>query len=144
MPVASRIGVRKNGMTAQDRGDAKQKGVRIEGLSAVTLTTADMRRAVGFYEALAFERLHGGPKASFTTFRAGAQYLNITTETAPREAGRWGRVIFHVSDVDAMYRQAIAGGLTPQFAPRDASWGERYFHITDPDGHEVSLARPLD
>ncbi|MEC8370717.1 MAG: VOC family protein, partial [Pseudomonadota bacterium] len=22
--------------------------------------------------------------------------------------------------------------------------GERYFHITDPDGHELSFARPLD
>ncbi|MEC7657646.1 MAG: VOC family protein, partial [Pseudomonadota bacterium] len=26
----------------------------------------------------------------------------------------------------------------------DASWGERYFHITDPDGHELSFAHPLD
>ncbi|MEE9270499.1 MAG: VOC family protein, partial [Candidatus Krumholzibacteria bacterium] len=24
-----------------------------------------------------------------------------------------------------------------------AEWGERYFHITDPDGHELSFARPL-
>ncbi|MHC4164482.1 MAG: VOC family protein, partial [Planctomycetota bacterium] len=28
-------------------------------------------------------------------------------------------------------------------APADAEWGERYFHITDPDGHELSFARPL-
>ena len=27
--------------------------------------------------------------------------------------------------------------------PRDAEWGERYFHILDPDGHELSFARPL-
>ena len=27
--------------------------------------------------------------------------------------------------------------------PRDAEWGERYFHLTDPDGHELSFARPL-
>ncbi len=27
--------------------------------------------------------------------------------------------------------------------PRDASWGERYFHMRDPDGHELSFARPL-
>ena len=27
--------------------------------------------------------------------------------------------------------------------PRDAEWGERFFHLTDPDGHELSFARPL-
>jgi uncharacterized glyoxalase superfamily protein PhnB len=28
-------------------------------------------------------------------------------------------------------------------APADAIWGERYFHITDPDGHEISFAMLL-
>jgi uncharacterized glyoxalase superfamily protein PhnB len=45
--------------------------------------------------------------------------------------------------VDALYARAVARGLSPQFAPRDATWGERYFHLTDPDGHELSFARPL-
>jgi hypothetical protein len=27
--------------------------------------------------------------------------------------------------------------------PRDASWGERYFHMLDEDGHELSFARQL-
>jgi uncharacterized glyoxalase superfamily protein PhnB len=26
-------------------------------------------------------------------------------------------------------------------SPKDASWGERYFPIRDPDGHELSFAR---
>ena len=55
----------------------------------------------------------------------------------------WGRAIFHVADVDALYRHAITEGLKPDTKPRDAEWGERYFHITDPDGHELSFARPL-
>jgi hypothetical protein len=28
-------------------------------------------------------------------------------------------------------------------SPRDASWGERYFHMLDPDGHELSFAHPF-
>jgi uncharacterized glyoxalase superfamily protein PhnB len=28
--------------------------------------------------------------------------------------------------------------------PRDAQWGERFFHVTDPDGHEISFAWPLE
>jgi hypothetical protein len=27
--------------------------------------------------------------------------------------------------------------------PRDAEWGERYFHLHDPDGHELSFAQPV-
>ena len=52
-------------------------------------------------------------------------------------------MIVHVSDVDAVYRKALAAGYQPEAAPADASWGERYFHITDPDGHEISIARRL-
>ena len=40
-----------------------------------------------------------------------------------------GRLIFHVSDTDFLYRQAIRVGLSPEAPPRDAEWGERYFHL---------------
>src|SRR4051812_48518343 len=55
----------------------------------------------------------------------------------------WGRVIFYVADVDELYEHALAAGFSPAMAPRDAEWGERYFHLTDRDGHELSFARPL-
>jgi len=38
---------------------------------------------------------------------------------------------------------ALEHGLAPTTTPEDATWGERYFHISDPDGHELSFARPL-
>jgi len=53
------------------------------------------------------------------------------------------RVIFYVDDVDAMYAHVLARGLTPETLPDDATWGERYFHLTDPDGQALSFARPL-
>jgi uncharacterized glyoxalase superfamily protein PhnB len=55
----------------------------------------------------------------------------------------WGRAIFYGEDVDAHYAQAVSAGLRPEFSPLDGSWGERYFHIIDPDGHELSFARPI-
>ncbi len=39
--------------------------------------------------------------------------------------------------------QALDHGIRPDTTRRDAEWGERYFHVTDPDGHELSFARPL-
>jgi catechol 2,3-dioxygenase-like lactoylglutathione lyase family enzyme len=116
--------------------------VRIESLSAITLVSADMARAVRFYEALGFRIVHGGANEAFTSFAFGTSFLNLTSET--HEPVRfWGRVIFYVSDVDAFHAHAKAQGIEPQFAPRDAPWRERYFHLTDPDGHELSFARPL-
>ncbi|EKS67387.1 glyoxalase [Caballeronia zhejiangensis] len=115
---------------------------RVESVSAITLATNDMPRAVRFYEALGFRIVHGGANEAFTSFALGSSFLNLTSETHD-PIRFWGRVIIHVSDVDAFYRKAVAHGLEPQFAPRDAPWNERYFHLTDPDGHELSFARPL-
>jgi catechol 2,3-dioxygenase-like lactoylglutathione lyase family enzyme len=115
----------------------------IEAISAVTLGTHDMRRAVRFYSSLGFEIAHGGEGAAFTSFGAGAGFLNLITQPADKRWSWWGRTIFYVSDVDSLYQTALAAGHKPSTQPRDAEWGERYFHLTDPDGHELSFARPL-
>jgi hypothetical protein len=73
----------------------------IQSVSAVTLATHNMSRAVAFYRMLGFEIVHGGDDAS-----------------------------------------VIAADYRPDTAPRDAKWGERFFHLTDPDGHELSFAWP--
>ena len=115
----------------------------IESVSAITLATHDMARAVAFYQALGFVLKYGGADAAFTSFHAGSGYLNLTAAPPERQWSWWGRAIFYVADVDATHSRAIAAGLSPAFPPRDAAWGERYFHIVDPDGHELSFARPL-
>ncbi|MCK1743430.1 VOC family protein [Bradyrhizobium sp. 139] len=115
----------------------------IDGISAITLGTHDMDRAVRFYRSLEFEILHGGEAASFTSFRAGSGYLNLIAQPQDKHWSWWGRIIFYVSDVDALYERALAAGWRPSSVPRDAEWGERYFHLTDLDGHELSFARLL-
>ena len=115
----------------------------IDSISAITLATHDMGRALRFYLALGFPLRYGGEGASFSSLSAGNACLNLTTEGSERDWSWWGRVIFYVSDVDALHRAALQRGLRPDTEPRDATWGERYFHITDPDGHELSFAQPL-
>jgi catechol 2,3-dioxygenase-like lactoylglutathione lyase family enzyme len=115
----------------------------IEGISAVTLATHDMNRAIRFYQDLGFTIVHGDADHSFTSLRAGKCYLNLVAQSAAQRWSWWGRVIFYVADVDALHDRAIAAGYRPTAAPRDAEWGERFFHLTDPDGHELSFARPL-
>jgi catechol 2,3-dioxygenase-like lactoylglutathione lyase family enzyme len=116
----------------------------IESISAITLVTADMAASVGFYRSLGFEQLYGGADASFTSLRAGPGFVNLQVDTAwTRPAVVWGRVILWVDDVDAMFERATAAGLEPLMRPSDAPWGERYFHLDDPAGHQLSFARPL-
>lgn len=115
-----------------------------ESIDAVTLATHDMSRSVEFYESLGLERRYGGPESEFTSFQVGPGYLNLIAQPPDVEWSWWGRLILHVSDVDAVYARATALGLDPEAPPRDAEWGERYFHITDPDGHELSFARLIE
>ena len=128
----------------EDRARLGDAPVSVESISAITVATHDMARSVRFYRALGFSLHYGGEEAEFTSFTVGSSYLNVCRASPERELSWWGRVIFHVSDVDGVHERAVQNGLSPQFAPRDASWGERYFHINDPDGHELSFARPLE
>ena len=114
----------------------------VERISALTLVTADMPAAVAFYEGLGFAKRYGGAEADFTSFAVGDGYLNLQAGAAG-DGTRWGRVILWVDDVDRMYDRALGAGARPETTPADAPWGERYFHVRDPDGHELSFARPI-
>ena len=124
-------------------GSIMEHSAMIERISAVTLATHDMSCAVSFYRMLGFEIVHGGNDAAFTSFRAGSNYLNLISHSAERIWSWWGRIIFYHSDIDALHASVVAAGYCPETAPRDAEWGERFFHLTDPDGHELSFAWPL-
>ena len=117
--------------------------MNVQRISAITLRVSDMARAVGFYrDVLGLEVLYGGPASSFSSLRtAGAKdtILNLEEGTARQN---WGRLIFHVDDVDEFWRYLRTKGFNPP-SPRDAAWGERYFHLHDPDGHELSFAQPM-
>ena len=113
----------------------------VKHISAVTLAVQDMGRAVEFYQKLGFELFHGGTDSEFSSLQAGQAVVNLATSSG-YEGGWWGRVIFRVDDVDAYHGVLAAEGFTPEL-PRDAPWGERFFHINDPDGHELSFAEVL-
>src|ERR1700756_4546660 len=52
--------------TASAPQPPQQPDPRIESLSAITLATSDMQRAVAFYDALGFPIKFGGPLEAFT------------------------------------------------------------------------------
>lgn len=115
----------------------------VEKISAVTLRVANMRASVMFYtDLVGLEVVYGGEDAYFSSLRTKHGRDPILNLEQGKPALPWGRLIFRVTDVDLFWAYLNERGLRPE-APRDAAWGERYFHLWDPDGHELSFAHPL-
>jgi len=75
----------------------------VEKISAVTLRVANMRASVRFYkDVLGLEIIYGSEGSYFTSLRTkdGDTILNLEHGNA---SIRWGRLIFHVSDVDRFW-----------------------------------------
>lgn len=115
----------------------------VEKISAITIRVSNMRTSVHFYRnILGLEITYGGEDAYFSSLRMKYGKDPILNLERGNPVTQWGRLIFHVSDVDGFCSYLKGKGFHPE-SPQDASWGERYFHMSDPDGHELSFARPI-
>ncbi len=115
----------------------------IEKISAITFRVLNMKASVQFYRnVLGMELLYGGERASFSSLRANDSESAILNLERSDTVSRWGRLIFHVRMWMSFWTNLKEKGFDPEI-PRDESWGERYFHMFDLDGHELSFARLL-
>jgi len=114
---------------------------KIVSVSGITLGVTSMARALQFYhDTLGLKLLYGDADATFCSFDVNGTYLNL--ELSSNLGGKWGRIIFYCDDVDKMHEHLKLKGYDSPM-PKDAPWGERFFHVRDPDGHELSIARRL-
>ena len=110
-------------------------------MRAVTLAIRAMPEAMTFSTPLGFTLVDGSPPARFRPLHAGDALINRAL--APHfKLTWWGRTMFRVDNVETLYAMAVAQGLTPS-ALRHGSWGERSFHLTDPNGQARSFAQRL-
>ena len=126
-------------------------------ISAVTLLIKDMHRSCNFYSRIpGFKLIYGGSHDEpFTTYEIGKNsnvYLNLEQYKPANIQDRYvkndAKIILYTYDVDKLYSyfkndQNISKLISFENAPIDASWGERYFHIRDPDGHLLSFAKTI-
>ncbi|MDQ4012496.1 MAG: VOC family protein [Thermoproteota archaeon] len=126
-------------------------------ISVVTLLIKNMKTSCRFYSQIpGFKLVYGGSSNdTFATFEIGKHipkdYLNLElydtmTNNYPRK--HFGRIVFHTEDVDKLYlyiksNSNVSNIISFEDEPRDASWGERYFHIREPDGYQLSFAMPI-
>ncbi len=111
-----------------------------------------MKKSVKFYSKIPnFKIVYGGPDGQFTSFLIDdvvKSYLNLRIDEVAAEATHWSRIIFYVDDVDDLFAymendETISALGKLESKPEDATWGERFFHMLDPDGYKLSFATPL-
>ncbi len=99
--------------------------MKVKKISAVTLKVASMRTSIQFYrDVLGMEMIYGGEDSYFSSLRTMDTRSPILNLEQGRSVTDWGRMIFYVPDVDAMWVYLKEKGFHPE-SPQDASWGER-------------------
>ena len=84
---------------------------------------------------------HSGSAADFNNNK-----FNLGEKTKGRE--NFGRIIFHTDNVDKLYSymeydEYVSKSIIFESKPTNAPWGERFFHIREPNGYQLSFAQPL-
>ena len=109
-----------------------------------------MKKSVDFYSKIPnFKIVYGGSDSQFTSFlisNTAKSYLNLKLNKT--HSTDFGRIIFYTDDVDELFAymqddKTISGLGKLESKPQDASWGERFFHMLDPDGYKLSFATPI-
>jgi len=124
--------------------------MKVSKISAVTLLVSDMKRSVKFYSKIPnFKIVYGGSEAQFTSFLIDdtvKSYLNL--KLGETHSTDFGRIIFYTDDVDELFTYMQDDKKVSELGkfeskPQDATWGERFFHMLDPDDYKLSFATPL-
>ena len=97
-------------------------------ISAVTLFTKNMSRTTEFYSSIpGFEIVYESSETQFVTFSINDQFINL--EFNEKEISDFGRIIFHVENVDKLYEHLKQSKFSDRIEgePKDASWGGEVF-----------------
>jgi predicted enzyme related to lactoylglutathione lyase len=131
--------------------------MKVQKISAITLKIQNMKREWKFYSKVPGLTLkYGGPDSTFTTFEMkddlsnSRTYLNLEfTNELTKFNNNFGRIVIYADNVDKLYHyfkndENITNLITIKNEPRNGEWGERYFHILDPEEYELSFAQIIN
>lgn len=125
-----------------------------KGYHSITsyLVVNDAARAIDFYKrafgAQEKMRMDGpGGKIGHAELKIGDSIIMLSDEMpgsgtrSPRSlGGTTAGVFLYVENVDTVFKQAVSAGAKADAQPSDMFWGDRFGKLTDPFGHQWSLA----
>ncbi|MFL6722835.1 MAG: VOC family protein [Sphingomicrobium sp.] len=128
-----------------------------DGYNSVTpyLIVEDAKRAIEFYaKAFGAEekfRLPMGDRIGHAEIKIGDSFVMLADEfpemghLGPNSrGGPTSSIVLYVEDVDRSFRQALEAGANEQRPVQDQFWGDRMGTLTDPFGHQWSLASHVE
>ena len=129
-----------------------------EGMHTLTphLVVSDANAAIEFYKR-AFGAVEGGrmtgpdgKRLIHASVKIGDSVLMLVddfpefcggkSQTPQSLGGSPVTVHMYVEDVDSVFKKAVEAGATEVMPVADQFWGDRYGKLTDPFGHEWSIA----
>lgn len=130
-----------------------------DGFHTVTphLVIKGAAKAIDFYKkafgAEEISRMPGpdGDSVMHAMIRIGNSFIMLADEfpdwkcLGPQSIGGTPVVIhLYVDDADATFKQAVDAGATATMPVDNTFWGDRYGKVTDPFGHEWSIATHVE
>jgi PhnB protein len=128
-----------------------------DGYNSVTpyLIVEDAKRAIEFYaKAFGAEekfRLPMGDRIGHAEIKIGDSFVMLADEfpemghLGPNSrGGPTSSIVLYVEDVDSSFKQALEAGANEQRPVQNQFWGDRMGTLTDPFGHQWSLATHVE
>jgi len=123
-------------------------------LDAIGIIAADIDASLAFYERLGLEFSAFGEGHHEATMPSGFRLMidsvAIIESFSRYEAATGGRNVSlafgcaNPAEVDAVFAAVTATGAAVKEPPFDASWGQRYATVFDPDQNPVDLYASLE
>jgi lactoylglutathione lyase len=127
----------------------------INKVEAIVVFVQDLERCSAFYRDTfplpskggdarsAVFGLHDGLVLLLLAAEGAADLLATTVDSLKPDGGPRGLLAVSVADVDAIYADLQAKGVTLVRPPTDQRWGLRTAHFTDPEGNLWEINQPI-
>jgi PhnB protein len=129
-----------------------------DGYNSVTpyLVVDDAKRAIEFYKQAfgaeeKFRLPMGDDRIGHAEIKIGDSFVMLADEfpemghLGPNSrGGPTSSIVLYVEDVDASFKKALDAGAKQQRAVENQFWGDRMGTLTDPFGHQWSLATHVE
>ena len=128
-----------------------------EGYNSVTpyLIVDDAKRAIEFYrDAFGAEekfRLPMGDRIGHAEIKIGDSFVMLADEFPDmghigpnKRGGPTSSIVLYLPDVDTAFKKALDAGAKQQRPVENQFWGDRMGTLTDPFGHQWSLATHVE
>lgn len=125
-------------------------------LGYIGLYVKDVPRSVSFYErAFGLVRRNITKEQEYGEMQTGTTRLGFINATLVERISKdsvfgqsgmrpsGSEIGLVTTDVDGLYKRAIAAGAVPVLAPEMKPWHQVVSYVRDPDGHLVEICSPL-